>query len=77
MPKDYTLKSIPEGWKRGDEFPPNMRKCPIHRAWIQVRDLRRSGKEKERYCPQCDLERLYEEAKKGPAQPVKVRIMKI
>lgn len=46
------------------DFPPNVRKCPRHNAWIQVRKAGPDGpgRYKIRYCPRCDLERLQKEA---------------
>lgn len=60
-----------------DVSSPKLRKCPRHNAWIQSRDMRHKDEGLVRYCPRCDLERLQQEHKKGPSEPVKVRIMKI
>lgn len=54
-------------------FPPDVRKCPRHKAWIQV-----SRPQFIRYCPRCDIEyaqalhKLKQDAGQPASSPLKV-----
>ena len=61
------------------EFPTNMMKCPLHKAYIQKHSAK-DNTVRTRYCPRCDYVRIQlekQERAKNPAPVVPVRIMKI
>jgi len=65
-----------------DSVPVDIRQCPKHKgSWIKASQIGGSkpgvARTFRRYCPRCEVEKAYEQKQKGPAQPIKVRIMKI
>ncbi len=61
-----------------DSLPSNLRKCPIHKCWIQMNQLK--DHQHFRYCPVCLRQKMIEEAKvfkEAGTLPPNVRIGKI
>lgn len=60
-----------------DSVPVDVRKCPVHKCWIQMNKVKDV---KHRFCPVCQLKKLQEQAKvfeEAGTLPPNVRIGKI
>lgn len=60
-----------------ESLPPTLRKCPIHKCWIQMHKVKEV---KTRYCPVCHAQKMKEQAQvfeEAGTLPPNVRIGKI